>query len=430
MVRRTTLIAVAGNREAATASMHETRRIGTGYVEPLALIGFELGHRLMLLELFGGSDRAAEELYQQFLEMVPDTSVPFLEIHKGFGAQLFGDDSRLHGVLERYGHDPGQVLRSLYGDYLLRTLGDTIARAGAAAMAKPAYAALTPYSGLLNCGGGISVGLPVDDILSRLAALVGDATSAVRHGRAAVAMARSMESPPMVVQCLDHLADALALTDHGEAEVARAEAALLAPSVGVERIGPSESPTTRDDSGRSAELRRESAGWEVASPLGAARLPDSAGLRQLARLLSTPGVEVTAVELAGGASDSVAADLGPALDAQAKRAYRQRLLELEAAVDDAAACNDPVRGERAQVEIDALIRELERAVGLGGRDRPSGSGAERARVNVVRSLKRAIGAIAQQAPDLGAHLEVSVRTGRYCCYLPEPAAALRWIVQA
>ena len=103
----------------------------------------------------------------------------------------------------------------------------------------------------------------------------------------------------------------------------------------------------------------------------------------------------------------MAADLGPALDAQAKRAYRQRLLELQAEVDDAAAGNDPVRGERAHVEIDALLRELERAVGLGGRDRPSGSGAERARVNVVRSLRRAITAIEQQAPDLGAHLEVS-----------------------
>ena len=99
-------------------------------------------------------------------------------------------------------------------------------------------------------------------------------------------------------------------------------------------------------------------------------------------------------------------------------------------MDDAAACNDPVRGERAQVEIDALIRELERAVGLGGRDRPTGSGAERARVNVVRSLKRAIAAIGVEAPDLGAHLDVSIRTGRYCAYQPEPSAALRWIVEA
>ena len=177
-------------------------------------------------------------------------------------------------------------------------------------------------------------------------------------------------------------------------------------------------------------MRRDATGWEVTSPIGAAKLPDSTGLGQLARLLSTPGVEVPAIELAGGPGAPVAADLGPALDAQAKRAYRQRLLELQAEVDDAAAGNDPVRAERAHVEIDALLRELERAVGLGGRDRPSGSGAERARVNVVRSLRRAITAVKHQAPDLGAHLEVSVRTGRYCAYVPEPAAALRWVVEA
>jgi hypothetical protein len=87
-----------------------------------------------------------------------------------------------------------------------------------------------------------------------------------------------------------------------------------------------------------------------------------------------------------------------------------------------------VRGEQTHVEIDALLRELKRAVGLGGRDRPTGSDAERARVNVVRSLRRAIAGIAQQAPLLGAHLDESVRTGRYCVYRPA-AAALSWSVE-
>ncbi|MGH9192361.1 MAG: hypothetical protein ACRDZ0_07795 [Acidimicrobiales bacterium] len=229
-------------------------------------------------------------------------------------------------------------------------------------------------------------------------------------------------------QCLDHLGDALARVGDDSADAVRAEAAALAATVGVERAG-RETPAIRNVATRVATMRRDRPGWVLTSPLGAARLPDSTGLGQLARLLSTPGVEVTAVELAGSVGGPVAADLGPALDAQAKRAYRRRLLELQADVDDAAACNDPMRGERAQVEIDALLRELERAVGLGGRDRPTGSGAERARINVVRSLKRAIAAIGQQAPELGAHLEVSVRTGRYCSYLPEPAA-LSWTVEA
>ena len=77
-----------------------------------------------------------------------------------------------------------------------------------------------------------------------------------------------------------------------------------------------------------------------------------------------------------------------------------------------------------------LLRELRRAVGLGGRDRPTGSDAERARVNVVRNLRRTIAAIGRQAPLLGAHLDDAVRTGRHCLYLPTPGAALTWSVRA
>ena len=78
--------------------------------------------------------------------------------------------------------------------------------------------------------------------------------------------------------------------------------------------------------------------------------------------------------------------------------------------------------------MDALLRELRRAVGLGGRDRPTGSDAERARINVARSLRRAIAAISDQSPLLGAHLTDSVRTGGHCMYLAEPTAALSWTV--
>jgi len=141
-----------------------------------------------------------------------------------------------------------------------------------------------------------------------------------------------------------------------------------------------------------------------------------------------PGVEVTAVELSGHANAPIAADLGPSLDARAKREYRRRLHLLQAAMDDAEAAHDTVRAEQAHVEMEALLRELKRAVGLGGRDRPTGSDAERARVNVVRSLRRTISGITRQSPLLGAHLEESIRTGRYCMYLPEPGAHLSWVV--
>ena len=176
-------------------------------------------------------------------------------------------------------------------------------------------------------------------------------------------------------------------------------------------------------------MRRDGPTWVLRTPLGEARLADHNGVHQLARLLAAPGVELTALELAGRTDAPIAADLGPGLDARAKREYRRRLLALQAEIDDAEGTGDPVRSERAHVEMDALLRELKRAVGLGGRDRPTGSDAERARINVVRSLRRAIAAIGVQAPLLGAHLEASVRTGGHCLYLPDPSAALAWRVE-
>ena len=409
--------------------MEEAVRVGTGHIEPLMVLRAELMHRLMLLELYGGADDRVEELYHAVDQLVGDVPSPYLQVQQGHAAQILGHESRVHDVLQRYARDPERVLRSLTGDHLLRVLGDTVARAGARSLAEPVYHALLPDAGLLNVGAGVSVGLPVDDVLGRLASLVGDHPAAVRHARDAVGLARSIPSPPMLVHCLDHLADAASQVGDDDAATVRAEAGTLAAAVGVERTGRDQTPAIRHDAARAAAIRRDGPLWVLTSPLGGARLPDSTGLGQLARLLTTPGVEVAANELARRAGTPAAADLGPVLDAQAKRAYRRRLLELRAEVDAAEAGNDTVRGEQAHVEIDALLRELKRAVGLGGRDRPTGSDAERARVNVVRSLRRAIAGIAQQAPLLGAHLDESVRTGRYCVYRPAPAAALSWSVE-
>jgi hypothetical protein len=179
-----------------------------------------------------------------------------------------------------------------------------------------------------------------------------------------------------------------------------------------------------------ASLRRTGRTWRVEAPQGAADIPHSIGLAQLARILAAAPEEVEAVDLASGEGPAVVErDLGPALDATAKRAYRRRLAELQAEVDEADEHHDPERAARARLEVEALMGELRRAVGLGGRDRPSASSVEKARINVARSVRRAISAVGSALPALGAHLEVSIVTGRSCRYAPEPAAALRWTVE-
>jgi hypothetical protein len=83
---------------------------------------------------------------------------------------------------------------------------------------------------------------------------------------------------------------------------------------------------------------------------------------------------------------------------------------------------DSGSAERIHTERQALAGELRRATGLAGRPRRAAADAERARVNVTRTLRAAIARIAHAAPIAGAHLDSSVRTGIVCRYQPRRAA--------
>ncbi len=114
------------------------------------------------------------------------------------------------------------------------------------------------------------------------------------------------------------------------------------------------------------------------------------------------------------------------LDAGAKDAYRRRLAEIEDDMEEARANNDGERAAQADVERDLLLGELSRAVGLGGRDRPTGSASERARASVTRAIREAVTRIAEHHPSLGTHLDRAVRTGTFCAYLPDSQASTSW----
>jgi len=115
----------------------------------------------------------------------------------------------------------------------------------------------------------------------------------------------------------------------------------------------------------------------------------------------------------------------PAPNAEAKRAYRARMLELREELEEAQQWNDDARAGRARDEIGALEAELSRAAGIGGRARRVGKAAERARVNVQRRMADALKRIAEVNAELGNHLEKAVRTGTYCSYSPDRATRAR-----
>ncbi len=144
-------------------------------------------------------------------------------------------------------------------------------------------------------------------------------------------------------------------------------------------------------------------------------LRDSKGLRYLAVLVQSAHKQVYALELAGAEEEG---DAGVVLDEKAKAAYRARAEALRRELEESSSFNDPGRVERARRELDLLGLELTRAVGLGGRDRRSGSLAERARINVQRRLRDTFRRITEQDPVLGRHVELSVKTGLFCVYAP------------
>jgi predicted ATPase len=141
------------------------------------------------------------------------------------------------------------------------------------------------------------------------------------------------------------------------------------------------------------------------------------GLADIARLLAAPGREIHCVELMGVGVDQT--DAGAPIDQTARREYEQRIRDLQADVEQAEADNDFVRGERAQVELDAIVEHLAAALGLGGRARQSGGSTERARSAVTQRIRSTIRRLQREHPELARHLEVSVATGLYCAYKPE-----------
>lgn len=177
-----------------------------------------------------------------------------------------------------------------------------------------------------------------------------------------------------------------------------------------------------------AKFVREGEYWTLIHQGVVTRLQDRKGLKHLAQLLARPNVEIHALDLAGGV-EPVTSDT-PILDERAKRTYRQRLEVLRDRLDDARDRGDTARADTLAAELEAVATELARSIGLGGRDRGVPSASERARINATRTIRDAIARITQANDELGHYLQVTVRTGTFCCYDPHPRQALRWNIVA
>ena len=175
-------------------------------------------------------------------------------------------------------------------------------------------------------------------------------------------------------------------------------------------------------------FRREGDYWSVVFEGRTVRVRDLKGMRYLAQLLGHPGREFHVLDLVAAETGQQTAlgDAGEMLDERAKTAYRRRLVEIEDDIEEARTLGDAAREAQADAERDFLVRELARAVGLGGRDRRAASASERARSGVTRAVRQAIARIGEHHRELGEHLDDAVRTGTYCAYVPAPGTGAAW----
>lgn len=179
---------------------------------------------------------------------------------------------------------------------------------------------------------------------------------------------------------------------------------------------------------RAWRLSRDGDDWILQAGAETARLRDVRGLHYLRALLAAPGREIAALDLVAGGAGLLAPAEEPVLDQRARTEYRERLAHLERELAAADRAGDVDRSAAAQAERTALLAELRRATGLGGRARARSGEAERARVNATRTIRAALDRIAAVAPVAGAHLSSAVHTGHRLRYQPEPGGPASWRV--
>jgi tetratricopeptide (TPR) repeat protein len=251
----------------------------------------------------------------------------------------------------------------------------------------------------------------------RLAA--GDAAEAERCCSEAARLWNEIGAPYEAALARMVLAEALRAggsEDHAGLELQAARAIL-------ERIEVEASATTETN-----VFRREGDYWSVVFEGRTVHVRDLKGMRYLAQLLANPGREFHVLDLVAAETGQQTAlgDAGEVLDERAKTAYRRRLAEIEDDIEQARALEDAAREAQADAERDFLVRELARAVGLGGRDRRAASASERARSGVTRAVRQGIARIGEHHPELREHLDRAVRTGTYCAYVPDSGGPAAW----
>ena len=397
-----------------------------------------LGH---VVDFIAGVERrdrvAAETGMQAMVSLMPHTLSEYFVLSDAYVAARLGDLDRARAHLANL---DGEVLDRLPRDSewvcWLVQLESTAALTGDLGLSAVTHAALLPLagSGAIEGIGAYCHGA-TDRYLAMGAAAAGDAAATRRHVEDAI---RLVGGGGELLGALTALDGAWALRRAGdpddgawaEALAVGAEAvfaplgleALAAEAASLARAGssaPVSAPSSTHEPA-SPRLLRQGDTWAVTWEGTTVHAKQAKGIADLAVLLERPGREVHVRELDGGPALATATDAQTVLDDTAVQQYRQRLADLDDDLDEAVRHRDAERAAHLEVERDALVAELSRAFGLGGRGRRLGSDPdERLRKAVSARVKASIERLEDLHPALGRHLRASVRTGFFCSYAPE-----------
>jgi tetratricopeptide (TPR) repeat protein len=309
---------------------------------------------------------------------------------------------------------------------------EVVAEVGPVEHQRDAYAALSPHADSYAAFGvfAFTFGAPIAATLGNLAGALGDLDRARAHFESSLAMTNQIGAIPGRAWTSYWYGRTLARAGHAEAAAHLDAAARDATTLGMHRLAmrcrdaagpvPTASLAPRGSAQPSAAwtMIERGASWLVTIDGRGFLVPNLKGMSLLARLTASPHVEIHSLELVSGGEPEDTGDAGEMLDDKARTSYRKRLAALADELEDAQSRGDVEGAERRRDEHEALLKELSRAVGLGGRVRRAGAATERARVAAHRRIREAIKKIGEADAELGAHLDGAVRTGTFCVYRP------------
>jgi hypothetical protein len=231
-------------------------------------------------------------------------------------------------------------------------------------------------------------------------------------------------------------AAALALGRDADARRWADSAAELAEHVGaawwMQRYRRGGAPATVPSQTRAVLLPGADDIWTIGREGATQAVREMKGFVYLRHIVRQPGVEISALDLSNWAAGHAGSGVdqpstGDLIDRQAFAAYRRRLTDIDAELDELRQWGDISRIERMAEERDALLAEIRAATGLGARARQAGGTSERARIAVRKAVAAAIDRIAEVDAGLERMLRDCVHTGARCVYIPDPARPVTWL---